>query len=457
MIRQLKFSFIVLILILTCSSCLTWYQQNIEFYKNFEAGNFTEAKKIISKDKKTPKNRNKLLYYLNYGTVTFMLKEYDLSNNYFEEAYLIGENYSKNYLAEIGAALINPTVTPYKGEDFEHLLVHYYKALNFLKLGDREAALVECRRLNNKLSVYADRYTSKLKYKRDAAMHTLMGIIYEANYDYNNAFIAYRNAYEIYEEDYKELFGIEAPLQLKKDLLRAAYKVGFMDELQWYEDQLDMKYEEEDGDGTLIFLWHNGMGPIKDEWSVNFSSSCRGNSAFFIDDSGAEYSFSISDDERETLSNFNSFKIAIPRYIDRPEYFQSADIIWGNNFYKLNLIEDLNQVARQTLKQRMALELSKALLRVALKKAAEAAVKSENKGAGALLNVFNTLTEQADTRAWHTIPHSIYYARVPIDTGTQSVQFTTHAPGGDQSYDFIFDIKEGETKFHFFHSLQIGK
>ena len=38
-----------------------------------------------------------------------------------------------------------------------------------------------------------------------------MGMIYDASGDKNNAFIAYRNAYEAYENSYGKLFNINTP------------------------------------------------------------------------------------------------------------------------------------------------------------------------------------------------------------------------------------------------------
>ena len=29
-------------------------------------------------------------------------------------------------------------------------------------------------------------------------------------------------------------------------------------------------YKESRQDADLIFFWHNGLGPVKDEWSINF-------------------------------------------------------------------------------------------------------------------------------------------------------------------------------------------
>jgi hypothetical protein len=53
--------------------------------------------------------------------------------HFFEKAYMLGEDYHVNYVNEAASFLLNPTIIEYKGEDFEILMVHYYKALNFLK------------------------------------------------------------------------------------------------------------------------------------------------------------------------------------------------------------------------------------------------------------------------------------------------------------------------------------
>ena len=69
--------------------------------------------------------------------------------------------------------------------------------------------------------------------------------------------------------------------------------------------------------------------------------------------------------------------------------------------------------------------------------------------------MINAATEQADTRAWQTIPHSIYYSRMKLTPGPQQVSFTPHAAGGSKSYTFNLDIKKGETSIHTFHTMDI--
>ena len=456
--------FLCISLLLGMSSCLTHYQLNYQFYKSFENGNFEQAQKSLASDKKGPTGKAKLIYQLNQGIVHQMLGQYEASNQFFEQAYILGEDYRKNYLNEALAYLTNPLIIQYRGEDFELLLIHYYKAINFLHLGDKEKALVECRRMNIKLNAMSDKYQSENKYKRDAFIHTLMGLVYDANKDYNNAFIAYRNAINIYQEDYKRLFNIDVPHQLKLDVMRTAYLMGFQEELQFYEREFKMTFQKEDaGQGDLIFLWHNGFGPIKSEWSINFAINRLDSRVVFINDGlGLEFPFPLEmredDDgnEIDPLGGLSAVRVAFPKYIERPVYFQSAELQANGQVRPLELAENLNAIARKTLKERMLIDLGKALLRLAIKKGSEELLRKEDKdGLASILSVINAATEQADTRAWQAIPHSIYYTRMPLAPGEQKVTLNTQAPAGTRSFDFVFNINQGETIFHTFHSLEI--
>ena len=209
--RFFVYSYIFLFVL---TSCLSYYQKNIEFQTNFENGRFKEAQSSLDvlKDKKLRKTL--ILQKLNQGVVSSYLNEYEKSNKYFEEAYILGEDYQQNFANEVGSFLLNPNFVVYKPESHELMMIHYFKAINYLKLGNNEAALVEARRMNIKLMQLSTKFTSAKKLTEDAFAHTLMGIIYQANGDFNNAFIAYRNAYNVYQNEYAKFFNITAPAQL---------------------------------------------------------------------------------------------------------------------------------------------------------------------------------------------------------------------------------------------------
>jgi hypothetical protein len=441
------------------SACASFYETTYDFNRKFEEGSLDKALFSLREDTQYRKPTVKFLYYVNNGILLSILGKYEESNSYFEKAFLFGEDYRVNAAREAASYLTNPTVTIYRGEDHEHLMVLYYKAMNFLKMGKHEEALVECRRLNLRLQQLSDRYSSENKYKRDAFIHLLMGIIYQSDMDWNNAFIAYRNAYQIYEEDYDRLFGMKAPEQLKVDLLRAAWNTGFTDEFYFYKDKFNWPdFEVVNSDSELVFFWHNGLSPVKDEWSINMVVNREGDNLFLFSnpDMNMRYSFYVgSDDERSRLSNLEVFRVAFPRYLERPAYFTNGVIMAGESAFPLQLGEDVHRVAVKCLQERMGLEFSKSLLRVALKKSLEYSARKEDKSFGAILGAINAATEKADTRNWQTLPHSIYYSRVPLKEGANPVTLVlSRKDGQPQEYRFTYTAQKRQTLFHTFTSLE---
>lgn len=445
------------------SACASFYEVSYDFNREFEHGNIDTALDKLHNDKQYAKSNVQFLYQVNSGLLYSMKGEYLKSNKAFEKAFIFGEDYKVNYLTEAASYLTNPAITTYRGEDHEHLMPLYYKAMNFLKLGQYEDALVECKRLNIRLQQLSDKYKSDKKFQRDAFIHNLMGIIYQANNDWNNAFIAYRNAYEIYTDDYTEMFNVQPPDQLKKDLLISAWRTGFTDEFSSFRDKFGWSDfdPKQQMDADLVFFWHNGLSPVKAEWSINFINT-PGNDNLFVfanEDMALSFPFYVNDkDERSSLSDLKMFRVAFPKYVERPVYFTRASVQANGQTYDLELAEDINQVAFKSLKDRMALEFSKTLIRAALKKAAEHSLRKESKGWGAVLGAVNTFTEKADTRNWQTLPHSILYTRIPLREGLNETAFLmVNQQGESVRHPFKYTAKKGQTLFHTFSSLEIGQ
>jgi uncharacterized protein len=458
--RSISTKLVAIVVIAFLSGCATYYQANQSFNQDFERGNLESAWATLQANNKEANSKREFLYYVNNGLVLSMMSRYEESNNYFEKAFLFGEDYRRNYLYEAASYLTNPNVTTYRGEDHEHLMLLYYKAINYLKLGDTESALVECRRVNIRLQQLSDRYENENKFQRDAFIHTLMGLIYEADKDYNNAFIAYRNAVSIYEEDYERLFSIHMPEQVKTDLLRTAWLSGFTNEFEFYKSKWNMPdFEVSTGDqAEVIFFWHNGLAPVKAEWGINFLIDRRDNWVYFYNQElGINFPFSLEGyekNEKDGLASLEVFRVAFPRYLERPQYFQEATISVGEIEQPLLLLEDVNKIAFKSLQQRMHLEMSKALIRVALKKVTEHQVKKEDKTLGSILGVINALTEKADTRNWQTLPHSIYYTRVALPPGQSTVTLTLKDGNRATTHDFTYNLNKGQILFHTFTSLE---
>ena len=170
---------------------------------------------------------------------------------------------------------------------------------------------------------------------------------------------------------------------------------------------------------------------------------------------GITFPFHVDKDkERSDLHRLEFFKVAFPRYDERPEYYREAWLQTDSASIPLELSQDISKIAFHSLRERMVLEFSKGLLRAALKKATELSIKKEDEALAALIGVVNALTEKADTRNWQTLPHSIYYARVPLHAGANNLKFSLAAGSDVADYHFSYQARPGETLFHTFSSLE---
>jgi hypothetical protein len=170
------------------------------------------------------------------------------------------------------------------------------------------------------------------------------------------------------------------------------------------------------------------------------------------------YSFSssgYSKSQLQSLSKLDVYRLTLPKYVERESHYAEAGLSVGNSHYPLQLLENVNKVAFKCLDERMNLELSKALMRLAVKEASEKAASSRDQWAGVIMNMMNVLTEAADTRNWQTLPHSIYYARIPLQVGTNSVTFEIKdREGRSRRQTFTYEVKKAQVHFHTYTSLE---
>jgi hypothetical protein len=443
------------------AACATFYQKNYKIQSSIANGNLEKADRMLAQDSKWAENNHRVLYYMNRGVVAFLMNDHNKSNEYFNKADYYVEDYSKNIGYEALALVSNPMTKPYRPEDFEAIMVHFFKALNFLALDDTEGALVEARRVNIKLQQLNSKYKDhKNKYQRDAFAHNLMGLIYEASQDHNNAFIAFRNALEIYEEDYAELFGLQAPRQLKKDLLRAAKATGFTDQVQYYENKFEMQAPPlaDKDEGELVIFWLNGMGPVKSEWQVTITN--YGISGGMVNLGNAElglnfayHTNNLSSREKTAFNNLSFMRVAFPKYQERHPVYTTGEVNYKGNKATFDKAQDINQIAFQSLRDRMVRELGNVLLRLATKRGLEELVSNKDENLGTIVSIINAMTEKADTRNWQSLPYSISYARLQLPAGKQTINL--NFSGKNQISDTItVNIQKQKTSFFTYHTLK---
>lgn len=442
-------------------SCATWYERTAAFQQAVGQGEYEQAEKILQKDKRQARDKNKILYYLNLGYVNFMQGNFEQSNAAFETAEQLTEEQRKNVLTEAAVLVTNPEIRPYKPEDFEVIMINFYKALNYLQMNNMEDALVEARKINIRLQQLNDKYPDhKNRYQQDAFAQLLMGLIYDAAGDANNAFIAYRNAYNIYQSDYVKNFGLSAPAQLKKDLLRTAYTLGFKAELTQYEKEFGFNYvpEKPSNHGQLVLFWMNGFGPVKAEWGVTFTKIDKGDGivVFHNEELGLTFPFfwGNDDDDRNSLADINIVRAVFPKYEERPVAYSQGIVRYNNKNYLLEEAEDINQIAFKTLHDRMVRELSNSLLRVAVKQGIKQAASKQNEWLGLAVGLANAFTEKADTRNWQTLPYSISYTRIPLSGAENQIELQFSGPKVTPDNQYVtIPANQKATRFYVYTTL----
>jgi len=460
-----SYAVFVSLFLLLLTGCATYYQKNEALMSAVYNSNFESANKILSDDVKWEKvKRNRLLFYLNKGTVLWMQGDYVTSNAYFRKADYFVEDYNLKMGDAVMTMLVNAKMATYGGESFEQILLHYYGALNYLALDQPDEALIEGKRMLEKMQKITDKYGNKNKYKRDAFAHNLIGLIYDLKGEYNDAFISYRNAYEVYKTDYISQFGTNVPLQLKKDLIRTAKAIGFYEEQHAYETEFNLKAEDLDKEkGSVLFFWNNGLGPIKDEFSINVTIIDYGNG--WVQFVNPEFGISIpyrveNKDQHKDMLAMKIIRLALPKYITRNPLYARALLQSATKQTPFELTENINAIAYKSLADRMGKELAVGLMRVALKQLAvyTAQQNKDQQGLAAAAMLYSAISEQADTRNWQLLPYSINYARMQLDTGNQKIDFmaynTDNQLGAQKSFDL--NIPKGKTKVLSIQTLEFA-
>ena len=188
-------SYTVLLIAVSLHGCTTYAHFSSDFRTSLHARNYEDAR---AKIKKSKKRGNQLLYLLENGLLAHYQGHYETSNRYFAEAERLSDRlYTRSISREAAAFLTNDAIRNYRGDSFEMIAVHYYRALNYWYLNLPEDALVECRKANLKLDQYAI-HNGQASYKNDAFIHYITGLFYEATGELNDARVSYQHAQDAY-------------------------------------------------------------------------------------------------------------------------------------------------------------------------------------------------------------------------------------------------------------------
>jgi len=352
--------------------------------------------------------RDRLLYLMELGNLLRLNGDYAGARLVLLEADRLSDMQRGIELGqEAESFLTSDLALEYRGADYEKVMINYCLALSYALDGNMEDALVECRRVNDKLRAMNVAYEDNPnRYSDDAFVRYLMGVLFEMSGDMNNALIAYRNSSAVYDSVYSREFALPAPDRVGSDILRLSSELGMQSVFQDYGgDQAAAGWMEQGPDslhGEVVLILETGMIPVRTE---------------------TEYTF-IADGKVYRVAYPGISEIRRERY----DVTLSSGSLTSHGF----LAEDLAGIARENLEDHAGRDIARAVARLALKagvaEAGEQLVEelthddsTVSQVAGLVLSIFGAATESADLRAWLTLPSQIYVARLRLPAGEHVV------------------------------------
>lgn len=412
----MKTLFLTLSLGIALHGCTTYAHFSGDIRNSLRARNYEAARAQIAKSKK---GGNQLLYFLENGLLAHYEGRYAASNRYFADAERLSDKlFTRSVSREAAALVTNDAVRKYRGDSFERVAVHYYRALNYWYLGLPENALVECRKANLKLDQYAI-HNGQASYKNDAFIHYITGLFYEATGELNDAYVSYQHARDAYSH-YEKIFQIAPPQTVATDLEHIAAALdgeGTDTRLASFNNR---PFATAAGNGELVLFLEIGFIPRKVEEEIDLplyeDDLKRGKEAkkVAVDISRRHRVYPVGDVEYW-------LRVALPKYEVVAPRTDRIRIRTGDRTVQTQIAQNYAAIAKASLKDDYPKIMVRTIARGFVKYLAYREADKKDKVLGFFANLLNVATEIADTRSWVSLPHNIQIGRVDLPPGTHAV------------------------------------
>jgi len=365
------------------------------------------AEKKISK-RENPKGED-LLWALQLATVERIRQNYLKSTEYFDKAEDMLKFYDQQ--SEIGDAIgstvASDNVVPYKGQEYDGVMVNTYKALNFMAEGRKDLARVEFnraldrqRRAKEKFSEEINKLKSELEQEQqknefsksnveNPKTRELLAQKYPNLYNFQ-AYPDFVNPFATYLAGI--YFNLVGDYSKAVDLLKESY--GMVKNNAYMAEDLSVTEQILDGEGqledTVWLIFENGLGPVKKEFRLDIPLFVATNKVKYVG-------------------------IALPKleFRDRAYPYLVAEV--EGKGYKTCSVSDMNRVIQTEFSKDFKGILTRAIISATAKAVAQYALAEQNSEGAAvasvLMAVYSFATTAADVRIWTTLPKDFQVAR----------------------------------------------
>ncbi|OGQ36588.1 MAG: hypothetical protein A3F16_05860 [Deltaproteobacteria bacterium RIFCSPHIGHO2_12_FULL_43_9] len=374
--RRFAGALFIFLSIFVLAGCATYQTKVRGAVHDMRRGNMEPAVASL-KPLAEKEGNDQLAYLFDYATVLQLAGRYDESTKAFLKADKLAEFKDYHSVTRIaGSLIVNEEMIQYKGENYEKVLINAYLALNYLLQNNLEDALVETRRLNEKMNFMTKDLGEG--FRQNPFARYLSAMIWEEDKKWDDAYIDYVKAYE---QD-------ASVSSLKSDLIRTAWLSGNQDALErWQKEYPEIKIDpnwKNKKYGELVLVYQQGLAPQK-----------------------------LPNPDAQIL----------PKLFTRPTLGVSANLIVdGTASVKTEKIMDVDYIAKRTLNDVYAQIIAKRAAAIATKVVIAEQIRKENKLLGDVALLTMLMTERADLRQWSTLPESFQIARIPLKSGRHRIR-----------------------------------
>jgi len=422
-----------------CMSSVQKAQYFDSVVNDVSQNNFDLAIKKIREARKNHvySQNDRLLYYLDLGSIYHYKGDFSQSNKYFAQAEQTMDELFTKHVSQLALSyVLNDNSVDYAGEIYEHLYVNVFKALNYLELNRYDDAFVEVKRVDNKLRELEDRYQNAFD---DFNRHDTTGVKvrFQATKFYNDA-LAHYISYLVYRADNRY---DDCRIELEK--LRQAWQTH--SDVYYFQMPSSLRQIANPDTTYLNIMGFVGKAPKKIAVG-GLITTYDG----FLGISDLSVPIALPRFPFPGIKSGYHFKFAFPVMRPGRTEIERVDVfIDGHKNGSLELLEDMGKVALKTFRNKQTLIYVKTLIRTVTKGILAAKGKEKlrkklkaNDFWGAVLNASVDLavdaTEQPDLRCWKTLPDECLIGEFPVRQGTHTVDIACYSNSGDLVYQQRF-------------------
>jgi hypothetical protein len=377
-----------------------------------QRGDYQKSLAIIEKDKKNLyRDRDAVLYYLDAGLLNHYQADYRRSMELLQEGErAIAAAYTKSITMEISTYITNDTAQEYAGEDYEDIYINTFNALNYYHEEDLEDAMVEIRRMNNKLAFLASKYGVIVDNMQKTALDEGTEIPPDpaaAQTTFSNSALARYLGMLFYRGN-----GSLDDARIDRDQIRIAFANNPTVYSYAPPRSLDDELSVPRGKARFNVIAFSGSAPIKEEEIL-----------------------------RVFIPNARYIKIALPVMVRRPSPVNRIEVRFDSGeTLDLELLEDIEAIAMETFKERAHLAYLKSVLRATIKGLASSVLDGVGDEVGGdtgmflgLLSIgaqaFAEASEKADLRISRYFPAKAYVGGITLEPGLYSYSIIYYSGG----------------------------